>query len=294
MNTLEFFTTPSPMTMLGHYTHLLDPLPREIPSLCKVVQGLMIHIFWAKHYNVEHDDSRQAEVQLRYITQKLARIMELDPRPLTETRQPAQRLVGNCRDFSLLLTAMLRYQGIPARARCGFARYFEPNHYEDHWVCEYWHGEQNRWVLVDAQLDELQCHKLSVQFDPLDVPRDQFIVGGQAWQLCRTGQADPETFGIFDMHGLWFVRGNFVRDVAALNKMELLPWDSWGIMEGSDETLSAEDLAWLDQVAELTHGDVSEFYKLHLLYENDRRVHVPNVIRSYTEMGGQAVDITLS
>jgi hypothetical protein len=33
--------------------------------------------------------------------------------------------------------------------------------------------------------------------------------------LCRSGQPDPDTFGIFDMHGLWFVRGNFVRDVAS-------------------------------------------------------------------------------
>jgi len=102
---------------------------------------------------------RRDEVQLRSIAQKLKRISELDPRPLAEVRSPDKRLVGNCRDFSVMLTAILRHQGIPARARCGFARYFIPNHYEDHWVCEYWNAARKRWVLVDAQLDELQCDK---------------------------------------------------------------------------------------------------------------------------------------
>ncbi len=168
-----------------------------------------------------------------------------------------------------MLTAILRHHGIPARARCGFAGYFIPNHYEDHWVCEYWDAARCRWVLVDAQLDELQCGKLSVRFDPTDVPRDQFLVGGRAWQLCRRGQADPEIFGIFDMHGLWCVRGNLVRDVASLNKMELLPWDSWGIIEAREADLSAEDLALLDRVAELTYGDMPEFDEVRLLYERD-------------------------
>lgn len=86
-------------------------------------------------------------------------------------------------------------------------------------------------MLVDAQLDAFQCTEMKITFDPLDVPRDQFIVGGRAWQMARSGQVDPERFGIFDMHGLGFVRGNLVRDVAALNKVELLPWDCWGINE---------------------------------------------------------------
>ena len=95
----------------------------------------------------------------------------------------------------------------------------QPNHYEDHWVAEYWSAAQRRWVLVDAQLDDLQCAALQPDFDPLDVPRDRFIVGGAAWQMCRSGQADPERFGIFDMRGLGFIRGDFLRDVAALNRV---------------------------------------------------------------------------
>ena len=90
-----------------------------------------------------------------------------------------------------------------------------------------------------------------------------------------------KAFGIADMHGLWFVQGDFVRDVAALNKMELLPWDVWGLMRGPDEDNTAEDLAFLDDLAALTAGDVPDFDKVRSLYEADARLHVPDVIQSF-------------
>ena len=42
---------------------------------------------------------------------------------------------------------------MPARARCGFGAYFRPGWLEDHWVAEYWDERDNRWFMVDAQLD---------------------------------------------------------------------------------------------------------------------------------------------
>jgi len=200
---------------------------------------------------------------------KLARILSLDPRPLTEPRPPEQRLVGNCRDFSVLLCAMLRHQGVPARARCGFGTYFLPNHYEDHWVVEYWSESAGRWVMVDAQLDAFQCRALGMDFDPLDMPPGRFVTGGAAWQLCRTGAADPDSFGIMDMHGLWFVGGDLVRDFLALNKLEILPWDAWRLMHGPEAPYPPEELAQLDHVAALTLEPDARFAELRALYEDD-------------------------
>lgn len=288
---LQYFATPGVMTSPGRYTALLDGLPTELPELVRTVQGLILHVFWTEQYGVHHPPERREEVQLRVVERQLARILELDPRPLDQARPAETRLVGNCRDFSVLLTTMLRHQGVPARARCGFGRYFGPDQFVDHWVCEVWDASQARWRLVDAQLDELQRKALGIPFDPLDVPRDQFIVGGRAWQMCRFGEANPDSFGIMDMHGLWFVRGDFVRDVASLNKVELLPWDSWGLAEGGDEALSAGDLALLDHLAELTRGDVPDFDPVRLLYETDQRLRVPTAIHSYTEAGVQTVEL---
>ena len=288
---LEYYTQFGGMTDPHKHAHLFADLPCEIDALCRVVQGLMVHIFWAERYGLKLSEERKQEVQIRAVSRKLARILELDARRLTEPRALDKKLVGNCRDYSVLLVAMLKYQGVPARARCGFATYFLPNHYEDHWVIEYWNVEQRRWVLVDSQLDAFQREALKIDFDVLDVPRDRFVGGGKAWQMCRIDQASPDDFGIFDMHGLWFVRGDFVRDVASLNQMELLPWDGWGLVGKRDEEMSADDMAFLDHVAELTCGDVPLFDAVRSLYEQDARLRVPPAITTYLDGGAQKIEL---
>ena len=272
---LAYYACPGPLTDPQEHGPLLAGLPRDVSALCRVVQGLMIHVSWAERCGLELPEARKDEVGIRPVARKLARIRELDDRPLAAARPLEKRLVGNCRDFSVMLCAMLRYQGVAARARCGFGAYFLPGRYEDHWVCEYWHAGQQRWVMVDSQLDELQRRVLAIDFDPCDLPPGRFLSGGEAWQLCRRGQADPDRFGVFDMHGLWFVRGNLVRDFLALNKIELLPWDSWGLMAGPEENTPPEDVALLDRIAALTLAGDQAFPELRRLYEGDGRLRMP-------------------
>jgi transglutaminase superfamily protein len=292
MNTTQnYFTQHGSISDPGIYTSLFDNLPTAIPELVKLVQGITIHVFWTERYGFKAPPARMDELQLRSVEKRLARTLELDPRPLTEPRPVEKKLLGNCRDHSLLMVAILRHQGVPARARCGFGAYFMPNHFEDHWVAEYWDEAQSRWRLVDAQLDELQRDVLKIPFDTLDVPRDQFIVGGKAWQMCRMGEQNPEHFGIFDMHGLGFVRGNLVRDVAALNKMELLPWDCWGVIL-SEQLDNPTDLAMLDEIASLSAEDVPDFETLRTRYESDPRLHVNGLLLSY--VNGAMVEVSVA
>ncbi len=281
MTDLTYFSQYGRMTSPGPYVHLYTDLPSDIPALTQVVQGLMVHVFWGERYGLNHSEERKAEVQLRSMERRLARTLALDPSPLTTPRANAQKIVGNCRDFSVTLASMLQSKGIPARPRCGFATYFEPGLYIDHWVCEYWNHSEERWVMVDAQLDEVQQDVLKPSFHTLDVPRDQFIVGGAAWQMCRHGQADPAKFGIFDMNGMDFVKGDFLRDVAALNKVELLPWDCWGMILLDYATLPPDDLIMLDRLADLTHRDVPDFGTVRQFYESDPRLRVSESIQSY-------------
>ncbi len=270
---LNYYAQPGPMTDPKTYASWLNDLPTDIPSLVEVVQGVMVHIFWAEQYGLQLSEERRQEVNLRFIPKMLDRLAELDGRPLTMPRDLDRKLVGNCRDHSTLLSAILRQQGVPARARCGFGAYFLPNHYEDHWVAEYWNAEQQRWILVDAQLDQLQRDVLHIPFDTLDVPRDQFIVGGQAWQMVRSGEANPDSFGIFEWHGAWFAQDNLVRDFLSLNKIELLPWDSWGLMAGPEDVVSSDDLAQLDQIAAFTLEPDAAYDDIRSLYASDPRLH---------------------
>ncbi|MFD8721382.1 hypothetical protein ACFV2H_26200 [Streptomyces sp. NPDC059629] len=84
---------------------------------------------------------------------------------------------------SLLLCALLRATGTPARLRAGYGTYFVEGFHDDHWVTEY-RAADGSWRLADAQVS---TGLYDVPFDPLDVPRDRFVVAGQAWRACRTG-----------------------------------------------------------------------------------------------------------
>jgi hypothetical protein len=273
----EFFTRQGMMSDPGKYTDLLQDLPADLPGLVQYVQGLLVHIFWAERYGLKLSDERLAEVQIRTVEAKIERILDMDERPLIEAQPLDKRLVGNCRDFSLLLCALLKQKGIPARARCGFGAYFLPDHFEDHWVCEYWNAQQGRWIMVDAQLDDLQKEVLQIPFDSLDVPHDQFLTGGRAWRMARLEGVDPEKFGIFDMHGLWFIRGDLIRDFLALNRQEILPWDHWGLMDGTDEKLQPEDWELLDHLAAISVPGQEDFAEIRRLYADEPRLQVPEV-----------------
>lgn len=211
---------------------------------------------------------------MRPVEKILRCIARQDGRPVATARPAGERVVGVCRHFTLLHVAMLRRQGVAARARCGFGAYFEKGKFLDHWVTEYWNEAETRWILVDAQLDERQRELFTVDFDPLDVPRDRFLVAGDAWRLCRGGKADPGGFGILDMYGLWFIASNVIRDVAALNNHEMLPWDVWGAMKQSDCEL---DLPFIDRLAELSHAPDRHFGELRAAYR-DERIAVPGTV----------------
>jgi hypothetical protein len=205
----------------------------------------------------------------------VAAIGRIDASPLTTARPPARRAIGVCSHFSVLTTALLRLHGVPARARCGFGDYFDGSPV-DHWVVEYWDGAA--WKLGDSQLDAVQLGALQPGFDPLDVPRDRFLVAGEAWRRCRAGEADPTAFGIMAFRGLWFVAGNVVRDLAALNKAEMLPWDVWGLAPPNDRSFDDAALATLDEAAGLGRAPDAHFAEVQRLYRSSDHFRVPEQV----------------
>jgi hypothetical protein len=96
---------------------------------------------------------------------------------------------------------------------------------------------------------------------------------------CRAGQADPDSFGIFDMHGMGFIRGDMIRDLLSLNKIELLPWDVWGLVGVPDDNLTPPDLALLDGMAEATLLDTDPncldeaFVRTQAMYQEHAYLH---------------------
>lgn len=269
------------MTSAGKYTAAMEKLPSDPAALVAVVQGLMVHEYVASDsYGFAIPQERKKESHIRSAEKMLDRILALDRRPLVVPREIPDRLVGVCHHFVVLLTGMLRAKGVPARARYGFGAYFNAGFFEDHSICEYWNAAESRWVLVDSQFDEIWREKLKISHDTLDVPRDRFLTGADAWAQCRAGEADASQFGIFrgGLRGAWFVAGVLIRDLAALNKMEMLQWDTWGAMPRPDEFISDDQLAFFDQIAALTRDPDASFGELRSLYDTDEGVRVPPTV----------------
>jgi hypothetical protein len=80
-----------------------------------------------------------------------------------------------------------------------------------------------------------------------------------------------------NLAGYWWIAANLLRDVAALNNMEMLPWDVWGAMPRPDEPIDDERLALFDRLAELTRDPDTAFAELTAAYADDR-LRVPDTV----------------
>jgi hypothetical protein len=240
----------SALTDPGRYAALIGGLPLDIPVLCRTLHGLLIHEAWIERQGLNPAAfSGQSRATLP-VVQRLEQLLLIDPSPLTIARPAESRALTTCRDFSLMLCAILRHHGVPARIRCGFGRYFAGFPYHDHWVCEYWARGEQRWVLVDAQLDDLHRSLFKFDFEPTDVPRTVYITGIEAWKRCRTGVIDPALLGHGTTTGLFFARVNLARDLLALAKIETSAWDTWRAAHEHDHALDDAALSLCDGMAQ--------------------------------------------
>lgn len=264
----DIYISQSTITDPGSYNTLFDDLPHDLPGLHQAIQNVYIHVWKVRKYNPEWLKGRTHEYESRSVAKSLALVMGHDKRPLTEARPKSEKLIIDCRHFAVLLTSMLRHQGVPARTRCGFATYLEKSHYQDHWVTEYWNGE--RWVMEDP---DLLKH---------DMSPDEFITGGKAWQMIRANEISDLKFGFSpDALGAWAVRYDLPRDLAALNKFEMLSGDSWGDMDKQEPMVNGRDRKLLDEAAKWSLAPNEDFDAMHQFYESTDSLRVPDTIKLY-------------
>lgn len=265
---LDSYTGHSPLTDPAPYADLFTGLPVDLPALHRVVQNIYIHVWKIRKYHPAWLENRSHEYESRSVARSLALVMAHDPQPLTVERPRAQKLIVDCRHHAVLLVALLRHHGIPARARCGFATYLEQSHFQDHWICEYWDG--SRWVMEDPDVVK---H---------DISPDAFINAGRAWQMIRAGMISDLQFG-FSPHdrGEWVVRCDIVRDLAALNHAEMLSSDAWGFIEKPEALVTTPDRALLDEAARLIAAVDSDYTAMREFYQSSPDLRVPDEVNCY-------------
>ncbi|WP_330265138.1 transglutaminase domain-containing protein [Streptomyces griseorubiginosus] len=290
---LSFYATQSVFSDPGHMAPLYDELPPDPAELARIVRDVMIHRVEGELFGHTHPTDRlHDDAESRYIDDVLRILAERSAAPLTVRREPGDRFVGVCRDFTLLHVSLLRHAGVPARLRSGFADYFGTDGFHcDHVVTEYW-TEGRGWLLADAQLaDPAITAHWPVDFDPMDVPRSRFLVAGEAWRAIREDGADETEFGLHrpevgPLFGERFVAGNVRLDLAALNKVETLLWDVWGADDGEPGTPLPRGVRELyDRVAPVVSGEVS-FEAVRKVFAEEDGVRTPSVVTCYAPFNG--------
>lgn len=199
-------------------------------------------------------------------------LIRLDSRPLTNKRSPENRLIGICRDYSVLLASFLRYKAIPARVRFGFVNYYDSEiQNETHNIVEYYDKEKKRWITIDAQVDDLQRKKHKIKTDTfnLELQKD-FYTAAQVWLLNKQGKINANDFGYNKKwKGLRTIRSSLLLDLDSMNMRELLPWDFWGqLISKSEQSLSQEDKAALNKIATYLTAPDEKFDELVAFYHD--------------------------
>lgn len=265
---LVYYASPGPMTDLAHCApEVFDGLPDTPTELMRVVRGCIVA-------GLPLPEGRD-DIQIRPAAVMIERILELDPSPLVERRDPSKRFIGNCRHFATLTCALLRRIGIPTRVRAGFGGYFVPDTWMDHWIIEYWRPAEERWIRVDPQYGDKWFQQRDPAATSEAVAQSSYLSGGETWLRCRRGEIDPTRCNMGgDNWGIGEVRGSVLYDLAALNQDEMLPWDIWGQMKAaySNETDDAYD-ALLDSVSAVTSA--SDFAAIRDLYKEGPDLRVP-------------------
>jgi hypothetical protein len=199
--------------------------------------------------------SEQArDLELRLTADILAAAMA---RNLFDRNPTAAKVGAVCRDFALLAVSSFRERGVPARLRVGFADYIAPGCWEDHWLCE-WRVD-GRWTRLDVEFAVVK----GLPFETTDVPREHFVTAADAWFRIRKEPKTAFRFGVssLGLSGEWFVAGSLFRDMCALRKLELKPWDYWA----PSSHLSRDATEWprqawvqLDQLAHQLNADLHD------------------------------------
>ncbi len=261
MNTLDFYRQYGPNSDPGALGWMLDGLPDSLPALCELVKRQLIHPSQRKEFRGALPPSGQNEdARFTAVSQMLAALHKRNEAGLVMSRPSRQRLVVSCRYHALLLAAILKHRGVPARLRVGFAEYVSDRKgkYVDHWICEVWSDAEDRWLLVDPDTKMV------------DIPRPDFKMAGDVWLSARQGFTYPSLYGVGRWWGWEPIRQNLIHDFEACLNLEPAYGDGPPLFRVKKSDLTQAQGQLLDEIAHLLKDpDVNLEALLRLRQEND-------------------------
>jgi hypothetical protein len=301
MSDATYWASQSLVTDPGPAAAAIDDLPADLKSLREASSEFVFHYRAGGDFSAHGVPSeRMAEIDLRYADVLLGKLLERGEPSLARPRAAADRVVGCCRDATVLFLALARRKEIPARARVGFASYIIPGWLIDHVIAEVWDAAEGRWRLVDPEMQSSWTPEVNGRMaDWLDLADDMFLTGPRAWQAARSGKSDPEKHVVVPDLDLPILRGwpylahHVFHDLVALNKAEMLLWDGWGMqLDVGPGPVPAQTAALLDEICQLTERPGTAPAVIAALADRDG-LRVPPVVTSFDPNGGPPREVTL-
>ena len=266
---LDFYRQYSSFTNPGEYAYLYENLPDSLPELCKLIKSQFIHPYaeLPKYRDQIPKERWNEAVKYPTVESILEGLVSYNTSGLVHNRKPEDRLVLICRHNAILLASILKYRGIPARVRAGYATYIIPDFHTNHAICEVWNKNENRWMLVDPDMGMV------------DFSRDKFDFGNDAWLKMQKKEIDPNLFGMPGQHpGVLSIIAIVGTDLACVLGTEYTIYQYAPILEyafQNDNQLTAEHIETLNNISELMKTlDAKNLSKLQDIYNTTPEIQI--------------------
>jgi len=259
---LDFYRQYSEFTDPGEYTYLYENLPDSLEGLCRIIKSQYINPYVLAMGGGQIPKERINDM-MKYPTVKLALegLLSYDSSGLVQDRKPEDRLFLICRDNAILLASILKYRGIPARVRYGFAPYLMPDFHASHVICEVWNEKDKRWMLVDPSTNMI------------DFSRDQFDFSNDVWLHLQNKEIDPDKYGVPGRYtGLVTMAMIICGDLASILGTEYATFQFPSILSyafQNNNQLTAEHTETLNRISDLMKSlDADNLTKLQEIQNN--------------------------
>ncbi len=201
-----------------------------------------------------------------------AELYRRDQRGLVHDRKPEDKLVLTCRFVHVMVASILKSKGIPARVRSGNAPYFDMGEVgkvsADHWIAQYWHAKESRWVTIDVD----GSLSLDADFDPYDMPEGVFDFPADAWLAIRAGTDDPQRFwNALPIRGTIVILWSLFYDFHCIMNNECIyPHHPHCALPEVFEKLTSTELEQIDHLAQLMQKPDDNFDELKHIWETNK------------------------
>jgi hypothetical protein len=194
----------------------------------------------------------------------LAELYRRDPRGFVPDRAVENKLIITCRFVAILMASIFKTRGIPARVRAGYAPYINTgsDRIENHWITQYWHEPEERWITIDA---DTSLENRS--FDPFDMSPDTFGFAAKTWLDVREGRQDTNAYTVHGVSALENLATQLFFDFHCLMNNEITYLQAPVFIAIDFNSVEEEKLQAIDALARLMQQPDENFSQLQTIWE---------------------------